>query len=183
MRKIFFIFSILALIIFFTNFIFASPPAPAPKCYIKGVIQSIEFKNAYNESCLTNCDATRLNGSCCPTDMELYHPDRYILNITIKEVSYIEGTTEFSTCEKLFPVGEEKVILINKADLNEGDIFQINQKIEGQTPPYWGANYLESYTLKEPINSDTKTGIYFIIGIIIVLLLITIIYFLRKSKK
>lgn len=164
------------------SLVLASPPAPAPKCLIKGIIQSVEFKEAYNESCFNNCDRPGY-AACCPTDMEYEHPDRYFLNVTIKEVSYIEGTTEFSTCEKLFPVNENKIIFINKANVKQGDQFISNQQIEGQTPPYWGVGYLESYTLEEPTNTNSKTLTYIIIAVIIILLLAILIYFLLRNKK
>ena len=82
MRKKFTVITILAVLILVTNSIFASPPAPTPKCYIKGTIQSVDFKEAYNESCLTEKYG-------CPTDMEVQHPDRYFLKIKISEVSYL----------------------------------------------------------------------------------------------
>ena len=34
--------------------VFASPPAPAPKCNIEGVIKDARFEKAYESECLTH---------------------------------------------------------------------------------------------------------------------------------
>lgn len=148
MRKIFFVFIMLAAIIFVTNSVFASAPAPSPKCYIEGTIQSVEFKEAYNESCLTEEYG-------CPTDMEYYHPARYFFKIKIDSVSYVSGETDFVTCEDMLPLNTEQTIFINKDKVKMGDSFEPNQKINGQVSSFWGKSF-DSYTLVPQctVNSD-----------------------------
>lgn len=127
--------------------IFAAPPAPTPVCRIEGIIKSIEFKNAYDEACLKEP-----NG--CPTDVELYHPARYILYVNVNSVSYVSGETNFITCENMYPVGNIKNIFLNKDKVKPGDTFSADQKIEGVARSFWGSSF-DSYNL-----TGTTTQIY-----------------------
>ena len=104
--------------------VFASPPAPTPRCRITGIVKSVNFKEAYNEACLKEPHG-------CPTDMELYHPARYFIDINIDSASYISGNTDFNTCDDMYPIGSVKNIFIGKDKVKIGDIFSVNQKIEG----------------------------------------------------
>lgn len=148
MRKILFVVSLLAVVLLVSNSVFASAPAPSPKCYINGVIQSVEFKEAYNESCLTDEYG-------CPTDMELYHPARYFLKIKIIEVSYVSGEIGYVTCEEMLPLNTEQTIFINKDKVKTGDSFEPNQKINGQVSSFLGKSF-DSYASVPQctINSD-----------------------------
>jgi len=184
MRKIFFAFSIIALFVLVSNSVFANAPAPSPKCSIEGIIQSVEFKEAYNEPCLTKEYG-------CPTDMELQHPARYFFKIKIESVSYVSGETDFITCEDMLPLNTEQTIFINKEKVKIGDSFESGQKIKGQVSSFWGKSF-DSYELEksttddkdiEPEDSDAKTGMYILIVIAIIVILILLIYFLRKNKK
>ena len=116
MRKIFFVFSIIVLFALVSSSVFASAPAPSQKCYIEGIIQSVEFKDAYDEPCLTEEYG-------CRTDMELNHPARYFFKIKIDYVSHVSGDTDFVTCEDMLPLSEEKTIFINKDEVKASDSF------------------------------------------------------------
>ncbi|MCX5792557.1 MAG: hypothetical protein NTY45_10170 [Elusimicrobia bacterium] len=111
--------------------VFASPPAPAPLCRITGVIKSVEFKDAYNEACLTE-------PSGCPTDTELHHPARFFFDININSVSH--------TCVHMYPVGSVRKIFIGKDKVKPGDTFSAGQKIEGVVRSSWGSSF-DSYEL------------------------------------
>lgn len=128
--------------------VFASPPAPAPLCKITGVIKSVSFRDAYDEPCLKERYG-------CPTDMELQHPARYFLDVTINSVSYISGETNFNTCENMYKVGDVKNIFIDKVKVSTGDIFSVNQKIEGIVRSFWGSSF-DSYTLTTIITKPVK---------------------------
>lgn len=119
--------------------VFASVAAPGALCRITGVIESVTFKDAYNESCLKEPYG-------CPTDMELSHPARYYLDININSVSYISGKTNFKTCENTYPIGGAKNVFIDKDKVKVGDIFSANQKIEGIVRSSIG-NSFDSYDL------------------------------------
>jgi len=177
MRKIFFAFLIIALFVLISDSVFASAPPPSPKCNIEGVIQSVEFKDAYDEPCLTE-----ENG--CPTDMELNHPARYFFKIRIDTVSYASGETDFETCEKMLSLNTEQTIFINKNEVKEGDFFESGQKIRGQVSSFSGGKSFDSYEIDQFIDdSSAKIGIYVITTIVIIVLLVLLIYFLRRNKK
>ena len=119
--------------------VFASPPAPTPVCQISGVIKSVEFKEAYDETCLKEPYG-------CPTDMELNHPARYFFDVSINSVSHVSGDTSFNTCQNIYSVGKVQKIFINKDKVKSGDVFSVNQKIDGIVRSFWGASF-DSYTL------------------------------------
>jgi hypothetical protein len=123
---------ILILILFASvvGFVSAVPPAPSPTCYIQGTIQSVEYREAYNEPCLSNCYSAE-PGTCCPTDVELEHPSRYYLNVTINEVRYVDGETDFITCEESYPIGESDVFKINVEKVPMNYNFNIGDSIKG----------------------------------------------------
>jgi len=176
MRKIFFVFSIIALIMLVSSSVFATAPAPSPKCYIEGTIQSAEFKEAYDEPCLTEEYG-------CATDMELSHPARYFFKIKIDFVSYVSGETDFVKCDDMLPLNTEQTIFINKDKVKSGDSFESGQKISGQVSSFWRKSF-DSYELDmETKDSDAKTIMYIIIAVAVIIVLILIIYFLRKNKK
>lgn len=137
-RKIFFVITFVA-IIFFAIPVFASSPAPTPVCQISGVIKSIEFRGAYDEACIKESYG-------CPTDMELSHPARYFFDVSINYVSPVSGNTNYNTCQNMFSVGKIHKIFINKDKVKSGDIFSVNQKMDGIVRSYWGASF-DSYTL------------------------------------
>ena len=120
--------------------VFASPPAPTPACSITGIIKSVEFKDAYDEPCLKE----PYDG--CPTDMELQHPARYFLDVSINSVTHVSGDTSFNTCQNMYPVGGVQKIFINKDKVKSGDTFMANQKIDGIVRSFWGESF-DSYTL------------------------------------
>lgn len=184
MKKIFYVFSMIALFFLVGSFVFASPPATSPKCYIEGTVQSVEFKDAYDEPCLKE-----ENG--CPTDMELRHPARYFLAIKINTISYVSGDANFVTCENMLPLNTEKTIYINKDEVKTGDSFELGQKIKGQVSSFWGISFylyeLEKSTTDdqeiEQEDTDVKTGVYIAVATTIIVGLLLVIYFLRKNQK
>ncbi len=118
--------------------IFASPPAPAPKCYVEGVIKDVRFEKAYESECLKT--------NSCPTDTRTKFPDLYYLTIQIDKVSYKDGNTNFQTCDSLFPINSIKEFNIVASSLKEGDIFRNDQKIEGIVSSFWGHSF-DSYQI------------------------------------
>jgi len=148
MRRIFLVFLILTLTVLVGNSVFASPPLPSPNCYIKGIIQSVEFKEAYEDPCLTGKYK-------CPTDIALSLPARYAIKIKIDSVAYDSGETKFITCETLFPLNAERTIFIKKDKVKAGDSFKSGQKISGRVTTYWYEGYLSSYILEDNFSQCT----------------------------
>lgn len=132
-----------------------SPPAPAPRCFVKGIVQNVKFQDAYTHPCAQT--------NSCPTDFPVFTPSQYILKVLVLETSYQSGDTRFRDCSDLFPTGDPTEISILKEKLRFGDRFLLKgQKIEGIVTSFWGRTF-ESYTLENkplvaPIRSFiTKT--------------------------
>lgn len=118
--------------------VFASPPAPAPKCFVKGVIQKVRFEKAYELPCVKT--------KSCPTDTQLSYPNRYYLSVNIHEVSFRDGDTRFQTCASLFPLNSLQEIFINEDKVIAGDSFKRDQQIEGVVSSFWGYSF-DSYQI------------------------------------
>jgi len=71
----------------------ASPPAPAPRCHIEGIIQEVTYKESWTD--------TNTSG---PTDRLTSQPERYELKITINEASYVDGSKSYQSCTSLYPL-------------------------------------------------------------------------------
>jgi hypothetical protein len=126
----------------------ASAPPPTPVCSIKGEITEIEFQNVYRAPCL-------LVPSTCPTDRELSHPERYLLTIKINSASYIGGDTNFFTCEKMFPSGEERTVRIDKSVVKSGDTFKKGDTIQGEVEYF--SSFFRTYSLVKVTSGDGQT--------------------------
>lgn len=135
-------------LIFAISLVFASAPPPSSICYVQGIIQSVEFKAAYNESCLAT--------DSCPTDSEIIHPDRYYLTLNVTIVSYIRGDTTYYTCENAFPVGNSTTIYINKENVIPRDHFKNGDIIEGEVASTFRP-FLNDYIL-DPNNGRGHQG-------------------------
>ena len=119
--------------------VFASPPAPAPKCYVKGVIQSVRFEKAYELPCVKI--------SSCPTDTQLSYPNRYYLSVNIQGVSFKDGDTRFQTCSSLYPLNSLQEIFIDEDKVIAiGGSFKKGHQIEGVVSSFWGYSF-DSYQI------------------------------------
>lgn len=123
--------------------VFASPPAPAPKCYVSGVIQDVRFEKAHDNPCVKS--------NSCPTDVQLSYPDTYYLSVKIQSVSLKDGDTRFQTCDSLYQTGSTREIFITKDKVKPGDVFGKGQVITGTAVSFWG-NSFETYSI-----GDEKT--------------------------
>jgi hypothetical protein len=173
MKRTYAILSIIALLVLVSSFVIASTTSTSPMCNVRGVIQSVEFIEAYEEPCLEEEYG-------CPTDMPTSHPARYKLKIEVDSVFYIPGSTEYSSCKSIFSKDEE-VIFINEDKKSSGDSFESGQYIEGAVSSGFG-KYFQSYTINVKIDNggrEINLTPYAIAGIII--LSIVIIYFSRKK--
>jgi len=138
-KTVFVLFFILWSSVNFSNTkVFASPPAPAPKCNVEGVIKDVRFEKAYESECLKT--------DSCPTDGQTKFPDLYYLTIKIDKVSYKDGNTNFRSCDSLFPINSIKEFNIVASSLKVGDIFKHDQKIKGIVSSFWGHS-LDSYQI------------------------------------
>jgi hypothetical protein len=136
-------------VFFSNNRVFASPPAPAPKCYVKGVIQNVRFEKAYELPCVK----TR----SCPTDTQLSYPNRYYVSVNIHEVSFKDGDTRFQTCASLYPLNTLQEIFINEDKVIAGDSFKKSQQIEGVVSSFWGYSfdsYQTTFVTPKPCTQD-----------------------------
>lgn len=127
---------------------------PYPVCRFTGTIESVSFEDEYDHSCL---DETPFGVNACPTDIQLHYPAGYSLGVKIESVSYVEGPKDFFSCEQVYKVGSIESIFIKKDKVRKGDVFSLNQKIEGTNNP--GDSYfsLGSYILKTNKNINKET--------------------------
>ncbi len=138
---------IFALIIFLCSIfqikvdkVFASPPAPAPRCYIEGIIQEV-----------THMEASSDNTTGGPTDRANDISERYVLKIIIDKISYVDGEKSFQSCDSLYPLGTTKEIVINKDKIINGTIPTVKQKITGTVSSFWWPSF-DDYS----VTSDNK---------------------------
>jgi len=120
--------------------VFASPPAPAPRCYIEGTIQEV-----------THMDASSDNTNGGPTDRATDIPERYILKVIINKTSYIDGEKSFQSCDSLYPLGTTKEIVINIDKIITNNIPAAKQKITGTVRSFWWPSF-DDYA----VTSDSK---------------------------
>ena len=141
-KKLLFVSIILSLIIFQskTDRVFASPPAPAPRCYVEGIIQEVIHLDAQNNS-----------GSGGPTDMATGVSERYSLKVLINRTSYIDGEKSFQSCDSLYPLGTTKEIVINKDKIIDNTIPMVKQKITGTVRSFLWPSF-DDYAVT-PINN------------------------------
>ncbi|MCX6737095.1 MAG: hypothetical protein NTW73_03370 [Candidatus Parcubacteria bacterium] len=149
MKKILFVFSMIASFVLINNSVLAVAPLPSPNCNIEGIIQSVEFKEAYDDPCLTL-------PSRCPTDTLVNFPAGYYLKIKISSISYVSGETKYATCEALLPLNTERTFFIYKDDVKTGDSFKIGQKIKGLVYS-WFRFVFKSYELDQASITPTIT--------------------------
>jgi hypothetical protein len=85
--------------------------------------------------------------------MELIHPARYYLNLTINSVSYVSGDSSYRSCEQVFIMGNEITVWIEKNSAING-IPQSGKFINGTATSFF-PSFL-SYTLNgnEEIDDD-----------------------------
>ncbi len=118
-KYLFILLGIITAGVFYNSFSFAlEPPLPFPDCEIKGVIKSVEFRE-------TEELPDPFWGRIWPQ-----HYDGYFLDIRIDSVVYLEGSTDFGTCEDLYPIGETITPFISQEGVNPSDIFSAGQNIE-----------------------------------------------------
>lgn len=128
------IFAMFAVLL--VGFVLAIPAPATPVCKVEGTIQNIEFKAAYNDTCVLD--------NTCPTDTLVYHKDEYSLNILINKISNISvDETDSTTCEEEYILGESKVFTILKTNVNVE--LKEDQTIKFQSNPY--LNLFSSYEI------------------------------------
>lgn len=123
------------------NRVFASPPAPAPKCSVMGLIENVRFEKAYENPCVKT--------KSCPTDVQLSFPDTYYLSIKIQSFSLEEGDTRFRSCDSLYKIGSTQEIFIIKDKVRPVDSFSKGQTIAGTAVSFWGSSF-ETYIILTP---------------------------------
>ncbi|MCX6749992.1 MAG: hypothetical protein NTZ83_00885 [Candidatus Pacearchaeota archaeon] len=147
MKKIF-IFAMFVILLVSLVSAIAAPLTPI--CKIEGTIQSIEFKAAYNDTCVST--------DTCSTDTISRHRDEYFLNILIKEVSNASvDETDYTTCGEKYIPGESKIFTILKTYVQTE--FKVNQTIEFESNVF--LNSFHSYKI---IDTDDQTGTHLVGG-------------------
>lgn len=145
----------LFILIFSPFLVLASSPLPTPICHVSGVIEAVDFREAYDEPCFSE-------PSGCPTDIEINHPARYYLEIKVNSTSYARGETYAETCDSLYPIGQTSRIFVNQAQVKTGDIFAVGQKIQGQARSLWGKTF-DTYSLLVEKEEANKNDGYLIV--------------------
>lgn len=132
-----------------STLVFASPPAPAPKCYVSGVIQNVRFEGEHEAPCAKT--------NSCPTDTQLSYPDTYYLSIKIQNVSLEGGDTRFTNCNSLYQVGSIQDIFVIQDKIKPGDVFSKGQMISGNVISFWG-NSFETYSINPQLPETPPIG-------------------------
>jgi len=143
MKKII-IFLMFLLLVVASNYALASRTEfdTQGSCNIKGVIKSVEFKEAFEDPCLKSDD------DCLIGAYSLKTPERYYLTIMINSVLCTTDAKKGDmSYESQFQVGTEKIIYIDESNIKAGDSFAVEQGIEGQIE-YNTGHYFSSYFLK-----------------------------------
>lgn len=147
MKKSFLIFGLVFVLTFLADrqkAVLASPPPPAPKCNVNGVIRGVEFEKAYEAPCLKTNN--------CPTDFSPTLPERYRLSVYITGTSYIEGETSFNTCESIYPLNSTKEIIINNDVVKSPKDLQVNKGIGGVVTSFF-YNRFDSYYMANDVTT------------------------------
>lgn len=134
--------------------VFATSPVPAPVCQLEGTITSASYKPAWKHSCLTQ-------GYQCPTDTPLEGAAHYSLEVRVNNVSYVSGPTTNVTCQSLYSVGTENTFLVSADKVKTGDVFSVNQKINGNVTFFfdnWFSSYNLSGVVQQVYLSDLSIG-------------------------
>ncbi|MBU0456606.1 MAG: hypothetical protein ABH824_04410 [Nanoarchaeota archaeon] len=148
------------------NLSLALSPLPPLQCSLEGTIKNVEFAEA-------GCSGS-------PEFSEICWVDEYRLELEVEGVSTGE-------CESAYPLKSIQEIIVNKEEVNEGDVFEVNSKISGLTFRRFGT-YFTSYRLglfeldASPILYD---NILFFGGIIVgvIVLIIIIVFVIYKFVK
>jgi hypothetical protein len=130
------------------NKIFASPPAPAPRCYIEGVIQEVIHMDASSDSTTGGL-----------TDRATDIPERYVLKVNINKTSYVDGEKSFQSCDSLYPLGATKEIVINKDKIINNTIPIVKQKIIGTVSSFWWPSF-DNYTVTSASKIANTTSFF-----------------------
>lgn len=128
--------------------VFASPPAPAPRCYIEGVIQEITHKNAFVN-----------NSTGGPTDRANNVPERYELKVLINKRSYVDGEKSFQTCDSLYPLRSSIEIAINKDMIANDNFPSVDQKITGTVSSFWWPSF-DDYVVTSDSNISVTSSFF-----------------------
>ena len=131
------------IILVFLSMLYAvSATAPVPLCKVEGIIESVYYTDAGQLDCIetgVTCPA----GSPTPTSW----PESYKVEVKIDSSSYIDGPTEYVTCEEYYKKGKQSDLNILADLVKEGDVFKIGEWIKGIAQPYYGFN---EYDLEFP---------------------------------
>ena len=196
MRKILFIFLIIAVFISISVYVSASRTEFSTDqiCNIEGTIQSVEFKEAFRDSCLDD-------NSCPIGGYDPDRPARYYLKILLSFVSCEPDKSDDPYAyEYQFPLDTEVEVYINKNQILNEDFFELGQKISGQVKYFLGHSFT-SYKLEKPTdnfandNIDTQDNIinenqkklnnlsFLFVCVLVIIVLIIMAWFFFKKRK
>lgn len=118
------------------------PPIPAPICSIGGEIIEVEFREA--------------TGPCPPRIMPcIEYPERFVLNLLIKEVKTIEENENSKiTCKEYYILNEESEAYIFTETIIEKEDLKIGKYIQGETGDLQ-INHLKEYSMVQETRKDT----------------------------
>ena len=141
MNKIMLLFAPILVSGFLATNIYASPPVPAPKCFVKGTIEASRFEPAHEAPCVKQ--------GGCPTDTQLSYKDTFYLSVKIQSADFREGDTRWQSCADLYPLGSTQEIFITKDKVKSGDLFSQGRTITG-TVINFGVSSFETYDVSQP---------------------------------
>lgn len=131
-----------------SSFILASQPAPdTATCEIKGIIESITFKEAYNDSCLER------GIEFCQPGISPYYNEKYVIGLKIKEINFVSFGTSLGegdqTCSSLYSLDQGIQLTISPENFNEQDKNEIGKLITTKIPNKY-YRIISEYTISEP---------------------------------
>lgn len=107
----------------------ASPPAPAPRCRIEGLIQESVYKQS---------EPDKPGG---PTDAAESLPERYALKVKILKSQYEDGDQSLQTCAQLYKAQTVRDMVITSDKITVGQTPRRGQKITGIVRTFWWPSF------------------------------------------
>lgn len=176
-RDLFIISSLILIIIIFLLVLSSALVQPGPHCNIKGVIEDVEFEEAWEHECIKKERETGMPE--CPDGGFLSYPNRYSLGIRVDEVFTVEVFNE-DRCEYEIKGGDLVYFNVPLNLVKEGDDFMNGRKIEVDIDALnWRS--ISSYNLGEKLDeSGNNYVLYIIIGIILIVIILTLFFKQRR---
>jgi|GEM_PF-3143537 len=128
--------------IFFVN---ALSPVSRPICLVQGKIMNIDFAEAEDHSSYVYDE----EGNIIIQAPGPQYPDRFVLDILIDNVVFVawNGVDDLTTCESLYPIGEESKIYIPKESVTDENNLKTSNLISGEVHKPFAYAYFREFSI------------------------------------